>query len=648
MKEERQKKLVLYLLSQTDYCTAQNIADHLGVSSRTVLNDLGSPEFRSLLHGANISAVQNQGIRLEATNFQKDTIQRSLKSDSFDVESETDLHKICLYLLFTDKQLTMNDLAGMLYTNVNTISRQLNMINNIARPYGCAFVRRSNLGVYISGEESKIRAFAFRICSLEENKSCSNDSNPDHAISSRLAALNACFGKEFVKEVTYIAHQSEIAINSEYAENDFDDLVLFLCIMIRRIMLGHTIIDNNENIFSSPVQEIYIGKIVALCMEEKFNIQISNSEIEAIANCIAATRRTGNESDISKEKSTQLISRFIDALSVALNIDLRGDQDLQLNLQNHLHFTIIRLKMGLFSKNPLLNYIRSNYTDVYISIMLTIESVESAEKVYFDPNELGFICLHVIAAINRSIKKRNIKCLLICGDGMSIESYIKSKLENEISDIEILKTIPAKDFNCNEAAGFDMVLNASDIHYCGPNYIDISTVVSSNDIAAIKNAVVSTQFLQIKTMKKLFKNHIMLFKDATTDKNELITKYCNLLKVDGYVKEGYLRSVIEREQFSATKISDHVAVPHGQSELVINSCIVIIQLQKPIFWKDDETVDIVFLTAIDLTSSKDYNYFYRRLFKYSSDDKLMNELHNASDIDEFNILFSTDNRDQTK
>ena len=62
--------------------------------------------------------------------------------------------------------------------------------------------------------------------------------------------------------------------------------------------------------------------------------------------------------------------------------------------------------------------------------MTTIDKIEEREHIYFDANELGFICLHIVGALNRSRNIRSIRCLLICDAGITFDPILKAWLKH--------------------------------------------------------------------------------------------------------------------------------------------------------------------------------------------------------------------------
>lgn len=74
-------------------------------------------------------------------------------------------------------------------------------------------------------------------------------------------------------------------------------------------------------------------------------------------------------------------------------------------------------------------------------------------------------------------------------------------------------------------------------------------------------------------------------------KIDALSKMTDILLEHNYIsdKEGFLNDVLEREKLGTTGIGDYVAIPHGQSDYVNKTTIMISKLQNEIEW---ETLDV--------------------------------------------------------
>ena len=80
---------------------------------------------------------------------------------------------------------------------------------------------------------------------------------------------------------------------------------------------------------------------------------------------------------------------------------------------------------------------------------------------------------------------------------------------------------------------------------------------------------------------------------------------CTKLEAQGYVTDGFEKSVTDREKSAPTDIGKGFAVPHGLGKYVNHSAVAFARLKEPIEWtQSGETADMVFLVAFDLDENE--------------------------------------------
>ncbi|MFT4186516.1 MAG: PTS sugar transporter subunit IIA [Micrococcaceae bacterium] len=103
------------------------------------------------------------------------------------------------------------------------------------------------------------------------------------------------------------------------------------------------------------------------------------------------------------------------------------------------------------------------------------------------------------------------------------------------------------------------------------------------------------------TQNKVKKENIITNLDANS-KQEVIEKMVKVLHHNGYISDekGFVAAVYERESQITTGIGNNVAIPHGKSELVRESTVMVAKLKNSVDWNsfDDKPVNLVFLLAI--------------------------------------------------
>lgn len=112
---------------------------------------------------------------------------------------------------------------------------------------------------------------------------------------------------------------------------------------------------------------------------------------------------------------------------------------------------------------------------------------------------------------------------------------------------------------------------------------------------------------------------------------EIIYKNGKLISEnDETVKEGFLKSLLEREEAFSTAVGYSFGIPHGKCKYVKSACIAYVRLKEEIEWAEDEKVKNVFM--IGVSAEKAGNDHLEILIKLSTsilDDDFREKLENS-------------------
>lgn len=126
------------------------------------------------------------------------------------------------------------------------------------------------------------------------------------------------------------------------------------------------------------------------------------------------------------------------------------------------------------------------------------------------------------------------------------------------------------------------------------------------------------------------------------NKTEVLETMANMIyeneklisSTDENVKNGFVKSLWEREKVFSTAVGYSFGIPHGKCEYVKNACIAYMRLKNEIEWSEDEKVRYVFM--IGVSSEKAGNEHLEILIKLSTsilDDDFREKLEKSDSIE---------------
>ncbi|QIK70075.1 BglG family transcription antiterminator [Erysipelothrix sp. HDW6C] len=637
MKNFRIHQILTTLIESDAFIKTKDIARQLDVSSRTIFNDIDSRQMERTLHGATIERRPNVGLRLIATPEQKRKISYEIFNHTHTMSHRIETDDIAIIideLLRNHKPVSIDDLSQRVYRS--NITALLDATQVYVEKHHCKLVRKPYRGITIEGNESDKRS-VLRSLLLQNLRYDDVSANQNGRVPySFMQLLVQTYSQQWIDSLLHIIERSETNMGLKYTDYDVAVLLTKLAILVERSVGKHAI--QEKTLINEKPQEYYIAMMIKDSISDSFYLELTSGEIYEIMNYLMVTRKKEN-SDlvIHNQISLEVVDKFIKLVGTYLNFDLHHDSELANNLLNHLRPAIRRIKFGVSSENPLLDRIKFEYTHVYIAVMTSIEFIENTEHVVFDANEIGYICLHIAAALNRGTQSRYVRGILICDDGLSIEGYVKSKIEQKFTEIDVQSTIQYSSYNHDFIEGFDLIINATNRAIIGDKVVNISVALTREDITAINAALFTFELRRTMLIKDTLKNHIYIFNESLTDRDAILKKYSGYLEIDNYVSSHFFESMMLREKSSPTAMGRGVAVPHGSRSHVYSSIVLVIKLEKEIIW-NDQLVDIIFLTAISTKTDDNYNLFFRKLFTIISDDDMINRIRITNDPNEIEAI----------
>ena len=194
--------------------------------------------------------------------------------------------------------------------------------------------------------------------------------------------------------------------------------------------------------------------------------------------------------------------------------------------------------------------------------------------------------------------------------------YEAMKIENEISNLEIIKIVHIHDFKPELTKG-KLVISTVPLKEKRNNVIEITKHVTQLDI----NKIISQmdEYAQemkneqvIETVKKAFQKELIVIDALATTKKETIAQVSKLLLEQGCLSEDVTEKVFELEERRPTTIGSQIAMAHVYKDSVKKSGIAVMRMKYPVKWSRSSKVKLVFFLAINMEESNEI----LKLFKY--------------------------------
>ena len=622
MIETRLKQIFDYLTLDYDYHTSKEIGEVMELSSKTIRKEIN--QLNSVIKDKGAIVESKPGKGFIFTIKDKDKFKLFLKNDwyKYAYYQEEDGDKNLRYVnilrtfLFSNSYIKQFELAETFHVSESQINKDLPNIRQILEGYDLELVSKPYYGMKVEGNEKDIR-LAIKNEIGEDPLLFEGDKDRDLFDKIQEVIEKIDFGDDYY--MPYV---------------NFKNLVIHIYISVLRIKQGKYI--NLADEFKNKIKsykEYQLAKNIVDKLELKLGIKIPNQELGYITMHLVAKNTIRDQKNISSE-ILKLSQAIIDEIYKVSKYDFRANIDFFFALAIHLGPLVNRIKYGFNMKNPILDDIKENKIS-YLLATIGASVVNEKYKTKLSEDEIGYIALHIMAAINsNTISTKNI--LIICGAGNSSAQIMKTQLNRQFgNNIKEIRTTDLRSLDQINMNDYDLIIssvklgNDFDLPIV---YVDI--IFSKVDLDNIKIALDDTRLGKIYD---IFANSVLVRTSKFTNKLEILKFIAETIEdKSNFEKETALNQLKKREEMGQTSF-DTIAIPHILDQVKGDSYSIIIILDKPIKWNDNK-VDLVYSLIVG-DRLGDMSLYYEKLGEFLSNKPIQKEALKTKDPMEFMNVF---------
>ncbi|MCB2294048.1 BglG family transcription antiterminator [Clostridium algoriphilum] len=499
----RIKNILQIICNESEYVTISSIAKELDVSGRTVLREITEVEKFLELNGAGLDRKTGVGIKVIGTLKEKQSIINLLngeKGETFYSPQER-RNIIISELLQNQEPVKLYNFTRTLKVTEATISNDLEKTDWWFKKHNLKLIRKQGLGVYLEGREDHIRKAMVSLIYentnesqllglIRQNLENSVVADQDIEVSSRNRLLNL-IDNETIKKIEVLVETMERERNYKLVDSAFVGLIVHIALAIERVKKGDKITINHEFLEELKTSSEYlIASNLSVNISKCFGVEIPEDEIGYITMHIKGSKnykdkyKAGNKI-IGSFELIKLSKEVIKIAEIETGRFLGNNGNLVNGLVNHLGTAITRLKMNLDIRNPLLEEIKANYTDLMRISTKCAEVVENHIGIKMPEAEIAFIAMHLGAAIENSqtLIKNIYKVAIACATGMGTSRLLATRIESEYDNIQIvdiISTIHIEESFLREKE-IDFIISTVNIDKCFKPVVRVNPLLFQED-----------------------------------------------------------------------------------------------------------------------------------------------------------------------
>lgn len=549
-------------------------------------------------------------------------------------------------LLFEQVPVLFDDLADELYVSRSTLSHDFKKIRVMLSEYNLSIESRANKGVYVSGEERDKRRFIMH-----------------YFLENQFLKTLHCYVKfNFFDQTVPLEEFARIVLDECQEANlklsDFvlQNLVVHIALSMIRLKSGFEIKNIDCQMTDDAIERKVAQRILSK-VSQVTNQEFPVQEIDYITLHLLAKSQQcqKNQKNISEEVLKKSLFKTFQDLGLDDIYNFSSDFQLIEGLITHLMTLQVRLESRITLNNPLVDEIKQNYSDIFFMTREILANMDMFIEWSISDDEIAYVSLHFLAAMERSKESTKFNILAICATGFGAAQMLRNRLETEFGKrVEVVDVIGYYELNQEKLKGIDFIVSAVDLSnlYFQIPVFKVSVFLKSDEMEMIRKALDQMQVSSHIQSSKISKFENNNFRQYFSKENFLIcTKYDkeNLLEkmIQGLsvgesneFEQSLLHGIKQREELSSVVFSEKIAVPHPIQPFGTEGKVSVAICKDSLFWDNQSShVQLVFLLSPSIYGNEGLATVTKKIVSLTENDELQNQLISCNNFEDFINIF---------
>ena len=616
---------ILRILGQKSGVTVASIAQKLGVSERTIRNDIR--QLNDDLEGsAVIEGTQGRySLRIFDPEQYKKAFDKICNIDGVFGTPRGRQNYVFGELMRADAPLLTDELAYEMNVGRTTLISDLKRLREEIEPCGLSIVGKTSKGMILQGKELDVRTYVL--------ENCYDALYDDYPLDREIQVLiqSGLTKKAFEKQV---GRQFE----------------RYLLLMMDRFLTGHfigTLTDAYYNLTANG-EFFHVNKMI----DQIGGILHVDFPVEEKIFAFLPIAGMRTPADLGSVQEMEL-DATIGPLSEKIMAQIKAELDISIDPKDfaeefayHLMFMLNRLRFKIHQPNAILEELKTKFPLAYEMSGIAARVIEKEQGMSVNQDERGHLASYfgVFLEENHMGQHRPFRIAVICGTGRVTARLISVQLKRIVDSQVQIKTMSDTAASPELLEGFDVILTTVELPFKPAK--PVIRIREIFDEKELKQKLEKARYWEKVDIPVLDSNQYIM--SSLLDENKVfffekgrsyidaLGEMIEILTDEGYIDEGFGERLAEREEKGTMVFDNGVAIPHGIQTANDRMLLAMGIFEEPAIHKGHE-VRVIFFMALPEQSDMDDMLMirvYDELLEISRNTDMLDAISRAQNYQE--------------
>jgi lichenan operon transcriptional antiterminator len=403
-----------------------------------------------------------------------------------------------------------------------------------------------------------------------------------------------------------------------YAPNEYglNDVLLHTAIALDRVATNHPLDEADAAAppassdgstapvaaSASTAADGPLAELLARLVDEHFGTSVGPADLAHLTRLLetrAATRTTAaapaDAAGRPISPRVPLVRRIVAGASAAYLVDL-DDEDFIDRLALHVDNLVARASTSNLSRNPLTASIKAAYPLIYELAVYIASELARTEGIAVDDDEIAYIAMHVGAYLDQRRSRGEIVRVAVSAPAYhDVHTALAARIRSAVDD-EVELVAPGE-----EAERADVLVAVIEPSSPVERLVLVAPFPTEVDLERVRAEIARVRRARRRarlaaSLSRYIAPELFVRGLRGFDRDGAIRMLGDRMISAGVIDRAYVEGALERERLSSTAFTEHLAVPHAMTMTARRTAIAIAIDDVPIDW-GGASVNVVALIA---------------------------------------------------